>query len=130
MLFMNTITYFKIKKISPQFSVTNIERSIEFYTKKLGFKVDFRFEDFYAGLIKDGYSIHFKMGKPATWERKTKRNDEGLNVLLLVEGIEDLCKDLSDKFIAFSQPLRNMPYGKEFHIEDPDGNIIVFLEEA
>jgi predicted enzyme related to lactoylglutathione lyase len=127
---MNTITYFKIKKISPQFSVANIERSIEFYTKKLGFKIDFRFEDFYAGIIKDDYSIHFKTSNPATWERETKKNNEGLNVLFLVEGIEDLCKDLSNKSIAFIQPLRSMPYGKEFHIEDPDGNIIAFLEEA
>ena len=127
---MNTITYFKIKKISPQFSVANIERSIEFYTKKLGFKVDFRFEDFYAGIIKDDYSIHFKASNPTTWERETKKNNDGLNVLLLVEGIEDLCKDLSNKSIPFIQPLRSMPYGKEFHIEDPDGNIIAFVEEA
>jgi hypothetical protein len=25
--------------------------------------------------------------------------------------------------------LRDMPYGKEFYVADPDGNIIGFLEE-
>lgn len=47
---MDAITYSKIKKMSPQFLVADIEHSIEFYTEKLGFDVDFRYEDFYAGL--------------------------------------------------------------------------------
>lgn len=38
---MDTVTYFKIKKMSPQFLVTDIELSIEFYTANLGFDVDF-----------------------------------------------------------------------------------------
>ncbi len=61
---MDTITYSKIKKMSPQILVTDIGRSIEFYTKKLGFEVDFLYEDFYAGIIKNGYSIHLKLGNP------------------------------------------------------------------
>ena len=52
---MNTSTASKIKKMSPQFLVTDIEPSIEFYTKKLGFDVAFRYEDFYAG-VQDLYS--------------------------------------------------------------------------
>ena len=47
---MDTGTLFKIKQMSLQFLVTNIDRSIEFYTKTLGFQVDFRYEDFYAGI--------------------------------------------------------------------------------
>jgi catechol 2,3-dioxygenase-like lactoylglutathione lyase family enzyme len=43
--------------MSPQLLVADIDRSIEFYAKILGFEVDFRYEDFYAGIIKDGYSM-------------------------------------------------------------------------
>ena len=60
---MDTITHFRIKRMSPQFLVADIDRSIEFYTQKLGFDVDFRYEDFYAGIIKDGFSIHLKTGQ-------------------------------------------------------------------
>ena len=36
--------------MSPQLLVADIDRSIEFYTKRLGFDLDFRYEDFYAGV--------------------------------------------------------------------------------
>ena len=127
---MDTITYFKIKKTSPQFLVTDIGRSIEFYIKKLGFDIEFSYGDFYAGIIKDGYCIHLKTGKPSIEERKNKRKNQDLDIIFSVDGIEELYKELSNKFVEFTQPLRNMPYGKEFYIADPDGYIISFLEEA
>ncbi|MFI5129086.1 MAG: VOC family protein [Chitinophagales bacterium] len=116
--------------MSPQLLVVDIDRSIEFYTKKLGFDIDFRYEDFYAGIIKDGYSIHLKTGKPSIEERQNRRKNQDLDVVFSIEGIEDLYEELSNKSIEFTQPLRKMPYGKEFYIADPDGYIISFLEEA
>ena len=116
--------------MSPQFLVTDIDRSIEFYVKKLGFDIDFRYQDFYAGVIKDGYSIHLKTGKPSIEERKNKRKNQDLDIVFSVDGIEGLYKELTDKFVECVQPLRSMPYGKEFYIADPDGYIISFLEEV
>ncbi len=127
---MKIVAYSKIKKMSPQLLVVDIDRSIEFYTKKLGFDIDFRYEDFYAGIIKDGYSIHLKTGKPSIEERQNRRKNQDLDVVFSIEGIEDLYEELSNKSIEFTQPLRKMPYGKEFYIADPDGYIISFLEEA
>jgi len=126
---MDTITYSKIKKMSPQILVTDIACSIEFYTKKLGFEVDFLYEDFYAGIIKDGYSIHLKLGKPSTEERKKKNEDEDLDIVFSVEKVEDLYTELVNKSVEITQPLCDRPYGKEFYIADPDGYILAFLEE-
>lgn len=125
---MDTTTYTKIKKMSPQLLVTDIARSITFYTEKLGFEIDFRYEDFYAGIIKDGHSIHLKSGTPSKEERKNKRINEDLDIVFSVEGIEDLYAQLSNNMVEFIQPLREMPYGKEFYLVDPDGYIISFLE--
>lgn len=125
---MVTIASSRIKNISPQLLVANIEHSIEFYTKKLGFTVDFRFEDFYAGISKDGCSIHLKSGKPLAEERKNKRNNEDLDIVFSVDGIEQLYESYVNKSVEIIQPLRDMPYGKEFYILDPDGYIISFLE--
>jgi len=127
---MDTITYSKIKKMSPQILVTDIGRSIEFYTKKLGFDVDFLYEDFYAGIIKNGYSIHLKLGKPLTEERKNKRENEDLDIVFSVEAVEDLYTELVNKSVEITQPLCDRPYGKEFYIADPDGYILAFLEEV
>jgi catechol 2,3-dioxygenase-like lactoylglutathione lyase family enzyme len=127
---MNTSTQSKIKKMSPQFLVTDIEHSIEFYTKKLGFDLEFRYEDFYAGIIKDSYSIHLKSGKPSIEERKSKKENDGLDVVFSVEAVEDLYEEFVNKSVEIIQPLWDRPYGKEFYIADPDGYILAFLEEV
>src|SRR6478735_187759 len=107
---MDTVTYSRIKKMSPQLLVADIGRSIEFYKKKLGFDIDFRYEDFYAGIIKDGCSVHLKLGNPSIEERKNKRNNEDIDIVFSVEGVKDLYEELSNKTIEFVQPLREMPY--------------------
>jgi catechol 2,3-dioxygenase-like lactoylglutathione lyase family enzyme len=113
------------KQMSPQLPVTHIERSIEFYTKKLGFSVDFRYEDFYAGIVKDGYSIHLKCSAP---QGNDGRNKEDLDITFSVDSIERFYEELLSKSIDIIQPLRDMPYGREFYIADPDGNRIAFIE--
>lgn len=116
--------------MSPQLIVTDIVRSIDFYTKELGFEVEFRYEDFYAGIINNGYSIHLKSGKPSIEERKNKRNNEDLDIIFSIEGIEELYQEIVSSSAEIIQPLRTAPYGKEFYIGDPDGYIIAFLEEG
>lgn len=69
---MNTINSSKLRSMSPQFVVADLERSITFYTTKLGFEVAFRHENFYVGIVKEGFSIHLKSGRPSTGERIKK----------------------------------------------------------
>jgi predicted enzyme related to lactoylglutathione lyase len=126
---MNTGTRSRIKKMSPQLLVTDIEHSIEFYTKKLGFDLEFRYEDFYAGIIKDSCSIHLKSGKPLIRERKAKKENDDLDIVFSVEDVEDLYQEFVNRSVEIIQPLCNRPYGREFYIADPDGYILAFLEE-
>ena len=118
----------KIKGMSTQFLVTDINRSIEFYANKLGFDLEFSYQDFYSGITKDGYSIHLKLAKPAIEERENKRNNQHLDIIFSVDEIEALYEDLKNQSVEVIQPLRDRPYGKEFYITDPDGYIIAFLE--
>jgi predicted enzyme related to lactoylglutathione lyase len=126
---MSTSTVSKIKKMSPQFLVSDIERSIEFYTKKLAFELEFFYEDFYAGIIKDGCSIHLKSGKPSIEERNNKKENNDLDIVFSLDGVEVLYEDFVNKSVEIIQPLCNRPYGMEFYIADPDGYILAFLEE-
>ena len=127
---MNTSTQSRIKKMSPQLLVTDIEHSIEFYTEKLGFVVEFRYDDFYAGIIKDSHSIHLKSGKPSIEGRKSKRENDDLDIVFSVDAVEDLYEEFVNKSVEIIQPLCDRPYGKEFYIADPDGYILAFLEEV
>ena len=108
--------------------VTDIESAVEFYTKKLDFEEAFRYEDFYAGIIKDGHSIHLKANGYSLDERKNKRDNEDPYLIFSVSYIEALYEKLSQASVKIVQALRDMPYGKEFYIADPDNNIIAFME--
>jgi len=127
---MDTIAKSRIKKMSPQLLVSDLDSSMEFYTEKLGFDVDFRYENFYSGIIKEGCSIHLKLGNPVRGERQNKRDNEDLDIVFSVQGIEDLYEEYSARSVEFTQPLRDMAYGKEFYVADPDGYILGFLEEV
>lgn len=127
---MNTSTQSKIKKMSPQLLVSDIEHSIEFYTKKVGFDLEFRYEDFYVGIIRDSHSIHLKSGSPSIEERKSKRENEDLDIVFSVENVEALYEEFVNKSVEIIQPLCDRSYGREFYIADPDGYILAFLEEV
>ena len=125
---MSATTNSKIKTMSPQLLVAHLPQSIAFYTKKLGFEIDFSYKDFYCGIKKDGFSIHLKSGKPAIEERENRKNNEHVDITFSVEGIDGLYDDMKSKTVPIMQSLREMPYGREFYIVDPDGYILAFLE--
>lgn len=108
--------------------VTNLELSLDFYTQELGFKIDFRYEDFYAGIIRDIYTVHLKCGSYDNDERINKSKNEHLDLCFAVEDIYGLFESMKSRQVNIVQPLREMPYGREFYIADPDGHILGFLE--
>lgn len=123
----NKFMNYSIKQMSPLLPVTNIENAIEFYTNKLGFDINFRYQDFYAGIIKDSYSIHLKM-KESFNEKKLNKHKEDVDITFSVDNIENLYEELLKKSVNIIQSIRQMPYGKEFYVADPDENILAFLE--
>src|ERR1700753_1065732 len=125
---MNT-TYPKIKSMSPLFVVADLEASVGFYISELGFKIDFVYEDFYAAIIRDGFTLHLKSGTPNIEERLNRRKNEDLDLVFTVENIEELFEAVKSRSAIIVQPLREMPYGREFYIADPDGYILGFVGE-
>ena len=114
--------------MSVQFLVTDIEHSIQFYTKKLGFEIDFRYENFYAGITRNGCSIHLKSGNPSIQERKRKMENHDLDIVFSADGIDALYDEFVSKSVEIIQPICDRPYGREFYIADPDGYILAFIE--
>ena len=118
-----------LKGMSPLLLVKDLERSIGFYTGTMGFAVQFRYEEFYAGIGKDGHSIHLKQAVPLAAEREYRRKNEHVDILFPVAGIAELYNRILGSPADVIQSLREMPYGREFYVADPDGYIIAFYEE-
>ena len=125
---LNTI-YPQIKSLNPLLLVTELRSALDFYTTELGFEIDFVYEDFYAGIKKDGYTIHLKSGQPNKEERANRRKNEDLDLTFLLDNINEFFEAIVQRSPGIIvQPLRDMPYGREFYIADPDGYILGFLE--
>jgi catechol 2,3-dioxygenase-like lactoylglutathione lyase family enzyme len=117
-----------IRGMSPLLLVADLDRSLAFYGGHLGFAIDFRYEDFYAGMVNGSFTIHFKCGKPHQAEREKRKKNEDLDLVFAVSAIGDLYDLMKEGPVPIVQPLREMPYGKEFYISDPDDYIISFIE--
>ena len=116
----------KIKSIAPQFLVADLERALDFYMNKLGFEKSFQYEDFYAGVIRDDQIIHLKLADLE--DLPQPKGKDHLDVNCAVEGIEALYEECTSLAVEMRQTLREMPYGREFYIADPDGNVLGFVE--
>ena len=106
------------------FPVSDLSRSIKFYTDKLGFEKTFEWGEpvYYAVVKKGGVGIHL-----------TKRSDGGLPskyhraLYIFVNDIDSVYKHCKDNEIRIVNQMEARDYKmKDFDIEDPDGYIITF----
>jgi catechol 2,3-dioxygenase-like lactoylglutathione lyase family enzyme len=124
---MNTALSPNIKSMSPLLLVADLDQTISFYTQYLGFAIDFRYEDFYAGIIKDSITIHLKLGYTSKEEQEKRIDKEDLDLVFSVGEIQQFYDTIKSMPVTIIQPLREMPYGREFYITDPDGYLIGFV---
>lgn len=114
--------------MSPLLVVSDLKRSIQFYTGPLGFEVNFVHGGFYAGLGIGNHSIHLKAGTPSSSERQRRRENEDVDLIFGVKDLDGLYEQVCSQKIEIIQPLRVMPYGREFYVSDPDGYVLAFFD--
>ena len=115
---MNT----KFTSLLPIFSVSDLSNSIKFYTKTLGFQLDFAYGEpqFYAGLFKDNVELHLIS--------KNLRQPAGSgNLSILTSEVDDLYQKLVDSKVEILVPPDDRDYGlRDFSCRDLDGNCLTF----
>ena len=116
--------------IAPVFRVADLDRSLAFYCEKLGFAVEFNFEDLYASVVRDGCHIHLKAEEPLPRGDEALAEEEHLDACVMVTNAAALADGLAAAGVEFAVPPRTMLYGREFYIRDPDGYILGFVEPA
>jgi uncharacterized glyoxalase superfamily protein PhnB len=118
-----------IRAIVPQFLVDDLDRAVAYYRDRLGFTVDFTYDDFYAGISRDGCAIHLKEAGKLAEERAHRKREEHLDAYIDVTGIQDLYADLQRRGATVTRPLEERPWAcLDFYVEDADGYILCFSE--
>ena len=114
--------------IAPVLRVRDLERAVGFYRDRLEFEVVFVYENFYAEVARDGCRIHLNCAPPALRDQAAFERDEHIDVCIVVADAEVLWTGFASKGVPFSVRLRDMPYGSEFYVRDPDGYVIGFVQ--
>ena len=130
---MTTIesTQAKLRAIAAQFLVLNLEQACAFYTERLGFRLAFVYDDFYAGVERDGMTLHLKLWDEPDPSRAFKKRGEHLDVYITTDNIDALYEEYQGRGVSFLQPLEARPWGtREFAVEDNSGYILYFGQEA
>lgn len=101
------------------FHVTDIDRSIAFYTGHLGFQLDFRYGEptIYAGLTWGPVCLHLSSLYPY------KDNTGHGNLYISFDAVDELHERLVAAGVDFYCAIGNRDYGmRDFTLRDPDGN--------
>ena len=118
-----------IKSITPQLRTTDIASSIRFYTEKLGFTVEFNYQDFYAGIRAGDQLIHLKLVDER--DPSIPFVDEGghLHLYLEINGVAELAEQLKSRGVAMVEDVHLTGWNtREFVIHDDQGHTLYFGE--
>ena len=118
-----------IKSITPQLRTTDMESTIRFYTEKLGFEVEFNYQDFYAGVRAGDHSIHLKLVDDQ--DPSIRFVDEGghLHLYFETDGVSEFAELLKSRGVEMVQDVCETDWNtREFVIHDDQGHTLYFGE--
>ncbi len=110
----------KFERLAPSLPVSDIQRSLKFYSETLGMKIVFEKGNpvIFAILVKDAAELHLMLDKN---HLPTERN----LVHLMVNDAKSLYEHLKNSKVKIVKELEDADYGlRQFVFADPDGNRI------
>jgi catechol 2,3-dioxygenase-like lactoylglutathione lyase family enzyme len=125
-----------LTSIEAQLFVANVQRSSDFYTEKLGFKVEFLYGDppFYGQLGRDHARLNLRLISGPVFVGDIRKREGLLSASITVataSEIKQLFLDFQRSGVSFHQTLKKEPWGaRTFVISDLDENLLLFASPA
>jgi catechol 2,3-dioxygenase-like lactoylglutathione lyase family enzyme len=115
----------------PILFVRDVVAAAAFYEEKLGFRIGFLHgkPPFYGSVSRDRACLHLRFVHQTNFTELAAR--EGLLILATIEvaNVKALFEEYEARSVDFAQRLVRQPWGGlDFHVRDPDGNVISFVE--
>ena len=118
----------RLSFVAPVLQVADLTRSIAHYRNQLGFDLEFEYEGSYASVVRDGCRVHLNCVTPSARDQEAFEAAERLDVCFGVQDVEELASELAATGASIAVHLREMPYGRELYVRDPDGYILGFVQ--
>jgi predicted enzyme related to lactoylglutathione lyase len=104
----------------PIFPVADLDVSIDYYTRVLGFRIEF----FQKGII-----ASIARGKCELFLTEGDQGNAPSWAFAGVSSVDKLLAEIEPRGARIRQPPTNYPWGYEVQVEDPDGNVLRFGSE-
>jgi glyoxylase I family protein len=115
-----------------RYQVKDVNRSIDFYTRQLGFKLDQKHPPAFAqvsvGNLKLILSGSGASGSRSMPDGRAQEPGGWNRVILHVENLATRIDALKKSGLRFRNQMESGPGGKQIQLEDPDGNPIELFE--
>ncbi len=118
-----------LHSVAPQVFVTDMKRSCEFFTQRLGFVLGFVYGEppFYGQVIRDGVRLNLCHVDAPLIDTALRARENYLSASIRVDDLERLYAEFLAKGVPFHQHPKKQPWGATtFIVRDPDGNLLLF----
>ncbi len=120
-----------LKSATPILFVRSVTVSAQFFRDKLGFAIDFLYGEppFYGAVSRDGACLHLRFVHEPVFNAAAVAHEESLIVATIeVDDVRALFAEFDSRGIQFAQNLVKQEWGgTDFHVRDPDGNAVSFV---
>jgi catechol 2,3-dioxygenase-like lactoylglutathione lyase family enzyme len=117
----------RISSVAAQLRTNDLERTIRFFTEYLGFDVDFRYEDFYAGVRAGDSVVHLKLDDSDDPSIDYVKQRGHFHLYLETPDAVAAADAIEKKGIELVDKVHETAWGtKEFVVEDDQGHTIYF----
>jgi uncharacterized glyoxalase superfamily protein PhnB len=117
----------QISGVIPQLRTTDLASTIEFYTTRVGFTLDFQYEDFYAGLRAGDQVVHFKLTDEPDPSIEFVARGEHFHLYLQTADVSAAADSLRRNGVDLVQDVHRTDWGTlELIIRDDQGHTLYF----
>ncbi len=119
----------RITNLSPQLRTADLAASIQFYTTKLGFTVEFQYEDFYAGIRAGEQVFHLKQVDEKDPSIDFVNDGDHFHLYLQTDDASGAAQVLQNNGVTLTREVHDTPWGtREFVVKDDQGHTLYFGE--
>jgi len=117
----------RILGVIAQLRTTDLEASIDFYTSKLGLTLEFRFEDFYAGIRAGDQTFHLKHVDEKDPTIDYVEHFGHFDLYLMTDDVVATAVALKENGVALERDVHDTDWGTtELVIKDDQGHTLYF----
>jgi uncharacterized glyoxalase superfamily protein PhnB len=119
-----------LKSVVPILFVRDVTTSATFFQEKLGFEIDFLYgaPPFYGSVSRGEVCLHLRCVHQPKFAELAAREVSLILATVEVSEVQALFEEFKERELDIPQALTKQAWGgTDFHVRDPDGNVISFV---